>query len=101
VTDNPDKEPKEGAGLTAPPLIDVAHAPVIFFEGTPGFGYLNGVVNVTLAVHRTLVRPDGTVFTDQVVVGYLRGSIPAARSLRDSIDRALLLAAPTVEGRAN
>ena len=38
---------------------------------------------------------------DQVVTAYLRGNIPAAISLRDAIDKALLLAAPTQEGKAN
>jgi hypothetical protein len=97
VTDNPDTHPKEPPH----PLSDVPHAPFIFFEGTPGFGVLNGVINITLTAHRTLVGADGNVSTDQVVVAYLRGSIPAARILRDSIDRALLLAAPTGEGKAN
>jgi hypothetical protein len=97
VTDTPDTHSKE----SAPPLSDVPHAPFIFFEGTPGFGTLNGVINITLTTHRTLAGPDGHVTTDQVVVAYLRGSIPAARILRDSIDRALLLAVPTGEGKAN
>jgi hypothetical protein len=35
------------------------------------------------------------------VVAYLRGNVPAALSLRQAIDKALLLAAPTQEGKAN
>jgi hypothetical protein len=98
VTDNPDAHAKDGA---IAPMIDDPHAPFIFYEGTPAFGVLNGVINITLAAHQTLARPDGTVATEQVVVAYLRGSVLAARILRDSIDRALLLAAPTGEGKAN
>ena len=98
MADNPETYPKEGA---IAPMFDAPHAPFVFYEGTPAFGVLNGVINVTLAAHRTLAHPDGTVATEQVVVAYLRGSILAARTLRDSIDRALLLAAPTGEGKAN
>jgi hypothetical protein len=39
---------------------------------------------------------------EQVVVAYLRGNILAAQSLRDAIDKALLLASPPAgEGKAN
>ncbi|HEY6254760.1 MAG TPA: hypothetical protein VIY51_03110 [Xanthobacteraceae bacterium] len=38
---------------------------------------------------------------DQVVVAHLRGNVLAARSLRQAIDKALLLAAPTTESKAN
>jgi hypothetical protein len=38
---------------------------------------------------------------DQVVVAYLRGNVQAAINLREAIDKALLLAAPTQEGKAN
>jgi len=36
-----------------------------------------------------------------VVVAYLRGNVQAAHSLKAAIDRALLLAAPTPEGKSN
>jgi hypothetical protein len=97
VTDNPDTHPKEPPH----PLTDVPHAPLIFFEGTPGFGFVSGVISITLTAHRTLVGAGGKLTTDQLVVAYLRGSVPAARILRDALDRALLLAAPTGEGKAN
>jgi hypothetical protein len=35
------------------------------------------------------------------VVAYLRGNVQAALSLRQAIDNALLLAAPTGAGKAN
>jgi hypothetical protein len=44
---------------------------------------------------------DGGVVNDQVVIVYLRGNILAALSLRQALDNALLLAAPTPEGKAN
>jgi hypothetical protein len=82
------------------PVSDTPHAPFIFYEGAPAFGITNGVVNITLSADRTLVGPNG-VINEQVVVAYLRGNIQAALSLRDAIDKALLLAAPTKEGPAN
>ncbi len=97
MADNPDACPKEG---TIIPIIDVPHAPFIFFEGAPAFGFTNGVVNITLSANRTWAGPSGIV-NEQVVVAYLRGNVQAALGLRDSLDKALLLAAPTTEGKAN
>ena len=97
MADDPDPRPKEGAI----PLSDAPHAPFIFYEKAPAFGFADGVINITLSAHRTLVGKDGVVTTEQVVVAYLRGTVPAALSLRQAIDNALLLAAPTQEGKAN
>jgi hypothetical protein len=44
---------------------------------------------------------DGAAKNDLVVVAYLRGNLQAALSLRNAIDAALLLAAPTTEEKAN
>ena len=60
----------------------------------------SGVLNITLSAHRTLLGPDG-VITEQVAVAYLRGNVQAALSLRQAIDNAVLLAAPTGAGKAN
>jgi hypothetical protein len=49
------------------------------------------VVNLTLAANRTWIGQDGAIVNEQVVV--------AALSLRDSLDKAMLLAAPTPEGK--
>ena len=97
MTDNPDTRPMEAAAI---PVSDTSHAPFIFYEGARTSGHTNGVINVTLAAHRTWVGPNGIV-NDEVVVAYLRGSIQAALSLRHAIDNALLLATPTQEGKAN
>lgn len=78
------------------------HAPFIFFENAPAFGFTNGVINITLSANRTVVGSDGGAVNDQVVIAYLRGNVPAAIiSLRQAIDAALLLAAPAQEGKAN
>jgi hypothetical protein len=97
MADNPDTRPKDGPVI---PISDVPHAPFIFYEAAPAFGFTNGVVNITLSANRTWAGPDGIV-NEQVVVAYLRGNIQAAISLRQAIDNALLLAAPTGEGKSN
>jgi hypothetical protein len=82
---------------------DVPHAPFIFYEIAPVFGFTNGVVNITLSANRTFAGPNGIV-NEQVVVAYLRGNVQAALSLRQAIDSALLLAATPAqgsEGKAN
>ena len=80
---------------------DAPHAPFIYFEVAPGFGFANGVVNITLSANRSYVGKDGTVVNEQVVMAYLRGNVVAARSLKQAIESALLLAAPTGEGKSN
>jgi hypothetical protein len=90
---------------THPPVMvsvaDTPHAPFIFFEIAPAVGFTNGVVSLTLSANRTVIGQGGAVVNEQVVVAYLRGNVPAAVSLRQAIDSALLLAAPTQEGKAN
>jgi len=73
-------------------VIDVPHAPVIYFDGAPNFGNANGVVNVTLAVARHL-GTGGEVTTDALAVAHLRCTIQAAVDLRNAIDKALLIGA--------
>ena len=59
---------------------------------------MNGVISITLSASRTWAGPNGIV-NEQVVVAYLRGNVQAALSLQQAIDNALLLAAPTPEGK--
>jgi hypothetical protein len=96
MTDKPDTRPGEDAVII--PVNDIPHAPFIFYEAAPAFGYTNGVINLTLSANRTCVGPDGAAMNDLVVVAYLRGNIHAAVSLREAINKALLLAAPTTQG---
>jgi hypothetical protein len=96
MADNPDSRPGEVAVVI--PVNDVPHAPFIFYEGAPVSGHTNGIISLTLSATRTYVGPDGA---PNVVVAYLRGNIQAAVSLRQAIDGALLLAAPTTEGKSN
>jgi hypothetical protein len=99
MADNPDTRPGDVAVVI--PISDIPHAPFIFYEAAPVAGHINGVINITLSASRTYIGPDGTPKTDHVVVAYLRGNVQAAVSLREAINNALLLAAPTAEGKAN
>ena len=98
MADNPDTRPKEG---TIVPVSDTPHAPFIFYENAPAFGFTNWIINLTLSANRTWLGSDGGVVNDQVVIAYLRENILAALSLRQALDNVLLLAAPTPEGKAN
>jgi hypothetical protein len=98
MADNPDPRP---AQVPIIPVSDAPHAPFIFYEWAPAFGFTNGIVNLTLAANRAYIGKDGVVLNEQVVVAHLRSNVQAALSLRDSLDKALLLAAPTGEGKSN
>jgi hypothetical protein len=97
VIDKPDKpEQVAPAKIT---ITDTGLAPYVFFEGAPTFGFVNGIVNVTLAASRHLMK-DGAPASDFVVVANLRCTAVAALDLRNALDNALLLAART-EGPAH
>ena len=98
MADNPEARPEK---VPAVAFSDTPHAPFIFYENAPAFGFMNGVVNITLSANRTYAGPDGAIVNEQVVVAYLRGNVPAALSLRQAIDSALLLAAPTGQEKAS
>jgi hypothetical protein len=95
---NPEAPPEK---VPAIPISDTPHAPFIFYENAPAFGFTNDVVNITLSANRTYAGPDGAIVNEQVVIAYLRGNVPAALSLRQAIDSALLLAAPTGQDKAS
>src|SRR4051812_10262634 len=76
-------------------FVDTAHAPVIYFDAAPTFGFRNGVGNITLAAARHVPAPDGKIQTDGVIVAHLRFSAQAALGLQHAINSALLLAAPS------
>jgi hypothetical protein len=98
MTEKPNPSPTEA---TVIPVSDVPHAPFIFYEWTPSFGFTNGIINITLAANRSWVGRDGSIVNEQVAVAYLRGNVQAALGLRDSLGKALLLAAPTTQGKTN
>ena len=72
-----------------------AHAPFLYSEDASAFGYLNGVVRITLEATRTVPSDHGSgVVNDRVITAHLRMNIPAAQSLKAAIEGALLLATP-------
>jgi hypothetical protein len=75
MTDNPDAHPKVGKILR---LADTPHAPFIYYENAPIFGFTNGIVNVTLSAFHTWAGPDGIV-NEQVAVAHLRGNVSSGR----------------------
>ena len=73
---------------------DAEHAPFVFFDAAPIFGAADGTIRITLIANRAI--PDGSVVRNEnVIVGYLRCGLLAAADLRNNLDKALLLAAPT------
>ena len=73
-------------------VTDTGMAPYIYFEGAPNFGFTNGIINITLAANRHLLK-DGAPVRDVVATAHLRCNVPAALELRNALDAALLLAA--------
>jgi hypothetical protein len=97
MADNPDRHPPGGVI----PVMDIPHAPIIFFDEVPTFGHANGVFSMTLSAGRTWFGQDGKIATDHVVVAYLRGNAQALNSLQQAIEKAVLMATPAQEGKAN
>jgi hypothetical protein len=100
MADDPDATAAHDPGKEIT-IVDAPSAPIIYFDGVPTLGFNNGIVNLMLAVGLILPTKDGQVLARSVAVAHLRCNAAAALQLRDSIDKALLLAAPTREGKAN
>ncbi len=83
MADNPDTRPTQ---IPTPPVVDTTHAPFIFYENAPAFGFTNGIVNITLSANRSYIGPNSEVVNEQIVVAYLRSNIQAALGLRQAID---------------
>lgn len=76
-----------------PVIHDAMTAPIIYIDGTSNCGFGNGVVNVTLVVNRFLPRADGGVTTATFAAVHIRCHLAAAVELRNTLDRAILMAA--------
>jgi hypothetical protein len=83
--DNPERVMPTGVNVN-----DIGIAPYIFFEVASNIGFTNGIVNVTLAAARHLIK-DGAPYSDIVSVAYLRCNLGAAIGLRDALNGAILL----------
>lgn len=81
-----------------PEVTDDGQAPVVYFDLAPTFGNINGVVNVTLAFARHLIDANGQPSQQFVACAHLRCSIASAVDLRNALNDALLMGAPTEGG---
>jgi hypothetical protein len=89
MPDKPDEKPP-----LASQVFGNEHAPFLYLDGATTFSYANGIVGVTIAAATYAHSAAAGEATMQgVAVAHLRMSVPAAEKLRDTIDRALLLAA--------
>jgi hypothetical protein len=88
MADNPDNP--EQSTPTKVTVSDIGIAPFIFFEVASNIGFTNGIVNVTLAAARHLIK-NGAPHTDIVSMAYLRCNLTAAIGLRDALNGAILL----------
>lgn len=81
--------------------IGSAHAPFMYFENALAFGYLNGVIQITLEAQRFFpaAPPAVAAASDRVITAHLRMNIPAAMGLKAAIEAALLLAAPAPQAK--
>jgi len=70
------------------------HAPFIYFDAILTAGIHQGNVRVELGASTVVPTVDGQARTLQVITAHLRCSPSAAVTLRDAIDKALLLLAP-------
>jgi hypothetical protein len=77
------------------------HAPFLYFDSAPSYGYADGVVKITLVAQRILPRKTEQPAQDFAIVAHLRMSRTAAQSLKDALENALSLGAPAVSGTRN
>jgi len=78
---------------TTPLLKNTASAPVIFFDGAPAYGTVNGIVEIELAARILIPKPDNSVAVDPVCMAHLRCSLQAASNLHAALGKALEMAA--------
>jgi hypothetical protein len=76
-------------------------APILYVDGSTNMGCNNQVVSLTLVTAVYLPQSDGQVTTEWVVSAHLRMSIVAAMSVRDAINKALLIAMPSEGSEAH
>jgi hypothetical protein len=99
MADQPPAKPQH----LLPPLSQSASAaaPFLYFDEASAFGHMNGVVRVTLETSQMIPLPDNRALSERVIVAHLRMSIPAAISLKNALEGALLMAVPTETGARN
>jgi hypothetical protein len=85
--------PENGSELQVGSLTGSGNITAIDQVSTYGATY--SILNVTLEANRYTVDAAGAPVRDRVVVAHLRMSVPAALSLKNAIEAALLLAKST------
>lgn len=86
------------------PVATERTGPIIFFEATPTFGHIAGIIDVCLIATRASVGADGVSVREAEIVANLRCNAAAATDLRNALDQALLMLAPAEKpdpGKAN
>ena len=101
MADDPDNPGPDIHVVRKTVVVDEPHAPIIFFDEATNFAAYNGIVSVTVTAVRSMPDSKGGIANDQIVVAYLRSNMRGAKALRDSLDRALLLAEPKPDGPTN
>jgi hypothetical protein len=101
MADDPDSPSPDIHVARKTVVVDAPHAPIIFFDEATNFAAYNGIISVTLAAVRSIPDAKGGIANDQIVVAFLRSNMRGAKALRDSLDRALLLAEPKPDGPTN
>lgn len=76
-------------------------APIVFFDDASAVGHSDGVVKVTLECSRIYPDLGEGIIVERVATAHLRMGVNAAISLRDAIDKALLLMQPTQNAQKN
>ena len=76
------------------------NAPFIYFDAAVSYGVLNGAIQIELMANVLIPTPDGGVRADGTFTAHLRCSPVAAASLRNAIDKAILIAVPS-QGSTN
>ena len=82
----------------APPVGIASDARALLFDGGAAHCLYHGISNIALTATRIGADADGKLAMDEVTVAFLRGSIPALRQLRYSIDKLLKVAEPSLSG---
>lgn len=79
----------EPSTAVRPTFRDNYAAPVVYFDGSVAFGTCAGAIQIELVSRILVPRAAGGVDTEMLVTGRLRCTPLAAKSLQDSIERAL------------
>lgn len=93
-------KPAEAQAGEVKPAITVKGGELIYFEGVATFGIAQGVASMMLVAQTILPTEGGGVEYQWVGVAHLRCTKPALMDLRNTIDKIMLLEAPT-EGAKN